>query len=336
MVLPVLMLLALTVAGCGGPRAAGAPAGAAAESPAAPPGAPPSRLVKFGLPSVALSYMPIYIADEQGLFAAHGLRAEIVTMASDAAPVAAMQGEIDFGGSAPSAIDLALRGGTVKLVMGLFDTSPWTLIARPDVQTGADLRGQIIAVGGPNPRAFALAGVRHLGLDPSSEVNLLNTGGTSNSLTALLSGQVAAAVVTPPYDAKAKAQGFHELLFLGDLIDFPYVALPTSQRTLDERPALVRDALLALLRAQQWWREHPAETIAAIAERFQVSEAEAADAYAVFSRIMSPEGMVKESSVRAYLQAQGEAEAAAGPLDRFIDHRPLQEAQRLLGLSQQR
>src|SRR5438034_668522 len=83
-----------------------------------------------------------------------------------------------------------------------------------------ELPGGMIATGGPSPRAFGAAGVRKLGLDPTGDVNFLHTGGTSNSLAALASGQVAAAVVTPPYDSKARELGFHELLFLGDLLDF--------------------------------------------------------------------------------------------------------------------
>src|SRR4051794_32162452 len=51
--------------------AARAPArGAPASAPAAAPAEP--RLIRFGLPSLALSYMPMYIADEQGIFAQHG------------------------------------------------------------------------------------------------------------------------------------------------------------------------------------------------------------------------------------------------------------------------
>lgn len=322
----VSLLVAVVVLAACAPAAAPATVASGGGATGAAPPPREARVVKFGLPSVALSYMPIYIADERGLFAEQGLRAEIVTMESAVAPVAAMHGEIDFGGSATSAIDVALQGGAVRLVMGLFDANPWTMMARADVRAGPDLRGGVIATGGPSPRAFGVAGVRKLGLDPVGDVNFLHTGGTANSLAALASGQVAAAVVTPPYDAKAQELGYHELLFLGDLLDYPYVALPTSQANIEGRTDLVKDALRALLLALQWWKARPDETQAMIVERFNVSPPEAQAAYGVFSRIMTATGDVKESSIRTYL-AETAPESAGLPLETFVDHGPLRAVQ---------
>jgi NitT/TauT family transport system substrate-binding protein len=317
------------------PAASRAPAGGGA-APAAERGAPARepRLVRFGLPSLALSYMPMYIADEQGIFAQHGLRAEFTIMESHIAPAAMDRGEADFAGSGTAAVDYALQGGSVRLFMRLYDASPWTMMARADVRSGADLRGKTVATSASTPRLFAIEGLRRLGLIPNEDVQFVNTGGTSASFTALLSGQVGAAVVTPPFDSKAKAQGFHELQFLGDVLDLPYVDLPTSKATLEQRPDVVKDTIRALFQAMRWWRDRPQDTIDTIATKFEVSPSEAKDAYDTFTRIMTATGEVRESSIRAYIQTASGVSGARPdvPLDSLVDTRLLREVQAELGI----
>src|SRR4051794_28965722 len=151
-------LLVVIFAGCApaapaaSPGAAARPAASAASSGAVPASEPPAapastplprelRTIHLGLPGVAMPYMPMYIADEQGLFAQQGLKVEIVTMHPSIIPVALMHGELDFGGTVTTSIDSALQGGAVRVSLGLFDGSPWIMMAGPGVRAGSDLRG---------------------------------------------------------------------------------------------------------------------------------------------------------------------------------------------------
>ncbi|HLH26296.1 MAG TPA: ABC transporter substrate-binding protein [Chloroflexota bacterium] len=334
-------LAALSLAACaaqapaapasGGPPAGAAPAASGQAATAAPP---EPRLIRFGLPSLALSYMPMYLADEQGIFAQHGLRAEFTIMETNIAPAAMDRGETDIAGSGTSAVDYALQGGDVRIFMRLFDQSPWTLISRPDIQSAADLRGQTIATSASTPKLFAIAGVRHLGLVPDQDVHFLETGGTSASFTALLSGQIGAAVVTPPFDSKAKAQGYRELLFLGDLLGLPYVDLPTSKANLDKRPDVIKDTIRSLFESMRWWRDRPDDTVAAIATKFDVAPSEAKDAYDTYTRIMTTTGDVDERSIRTYIDTASQVSGARPdvPIDSLVDTRLLHEVQAEMGI----
>src|SRR5438552_5324293 len=113
-----MLLLAALVVGACAPAAPTSPAGGSAPASAARGAAASEpRLIRFGLPSLALSYMPMYIADEQGFFAQHGLRAEFMIMESTIAPAAMDRGEVDYAGSGTSALDYALQGGDVRVFM---------------------------------------------------------------------------------------------------------------------------------------------------------------------------------------------------------------------------
>jgi NitT/TauT family transport system substrate-binding protein len=333
-------IAALGVAACSpqapaAPASGGPPSGAAAApASAAPTTRSEPRVIRFGLPSLALSYMPMYIADEQGIFAEHGLRAEFTTMETNIAPAAMDRGEVDIAGSGTAAVDYALQGGDVRVFMRLFDQSPWTMISRADIQTAADLRGQTIATSASTPRLFAIAGVRHLGLVPDEDVKFITTGGTSASYTALLSGQIGAAVVTPPFDSKAKSQGYREFLFVGNLLALPYVDLPTSKANLEKRPDVMKDTIRSLFEAMRWWRERPDDTVAAVAMKFEVSPSEAKDAYDTFTRIMTKTGEVEERSIRVYIETASQVSGARPdvPLDTLVDTRLLHEVQAELGI----
>jgi ABC-type nitrate/sulfonate/bicarbonate transport system substrate-binding protein len=335
----IVVLAALGLAACAQASStapAGGRAGGAGPPAAAPASAAPSepRVIRFGLPSLALSYMPMYIADEQGIFAQHGLRAEFTIMETTIAPAAMDRGDADIAGSGTSAVDYALQGGDVRVFMRLFDQSPWTMISRADIQSAADLRGQTIATSASTPKLFALEGVRHLGLVPNEDVHFIETGGTSASFTALLSGQIGAAVVTPPFDSKAKAQGYRELLFLGNLLGLPYVDLPTSKANLDKRPGVIKDTIRSLFESMRWWRERPDDTVAAIATKFEVSPSEAKDAYDTFTRIMTKTGDVDERSIRIYIETASQVSGARPdvPIDTLVDTRLLREVQAEMGI----
>ncbi len=332
------LLAALLLAACAPAGRSTAPAPAASTSsgaqPAAAPAAGEPRPIRFGLPSLALSYMPMYIADEVGLFAERGLRAEFTLMETGIAPAAMDRGEVDIAGSGTSAVDYAAAGGDVRVFMRLFDASPWKMISRADIRTGADLRGQTIASSASTPKLFALEGVRRLGLVANENVFFIETGGTSASFTALMTNQIGAAVVTPPFDAKLKSQGYNELLFLGDLLDLPYVELPTSRTNLEKRPDLIKDTIRALFASLQWWRDNPEPTIAMIAQKFEVTPDEARDAYGTFTRIMTTTGDIHESSIRSYLRMRAEVSGtpADAPFDSLVDMRLLREVQTELGI----
>src|SRR5438046_2477262 len=103
------LLVVACLAACA-PPAPNSPTSGAAPAAAGPRAAPSEpRLIRFGLPSLALSYMPMYIADEQGIFAEHGLRAEFMLMDSTIAPAAMDRGESDYAGSGTAALDYALQ-----------------------------------------------------------------------------------------------------------------------------------------------------------------------------------------------------------------------------------
>jgi ABC-type nitrate/sulfonate/bicarbonate transport system substrate-binding protein len=102
-------------------------------------------------------------------------------------------------------------------------------------------------------------GLKKAGLT-KNDVKIVSSGGTILTYQNLIAGQLDAAVVSPPFDAEAELAGFHEIQFLGDLLDLPYIGAGSSVPFLTAHHDETVRFLRALIAANRWIKDHPAET----------------------------------------------------------------------------
>jgi NitT/TauT family transport system substrate-binding protein len=197
---------------CGAPAAAPTPAtpqGASAGARAAPT----PLAFKFGLVTPTAGVAPVWVAKDEGLFAKYGLDPELVTMTADLLTPAIIGGEVPIGNMAATAVvNAALGGADLAFFASYQNLLPFWFYARPEIGGYADLRGKPVGItgrGGITRRATEMALQRN-GVDPA-DVDLVVTGGLANSTTSLLSGAVAAAVLSPPGSFEAEDAGMRTL-----------------------------------------------------------------------------------------------------------------------------
>ena len=265
-------------------------------------GAELPQKVRIGYPSSAVSTLPFDIAKEKGFYVRAGLDVEYIQMRTSIAPQAVLNGNINFFTSPQSAISAAVSGLPLIVVLSLYRDTPWVLVTSKEINRGQDLIGKKVAISDirSSPYYFARAGFKKLGLD-EKQIGLTTTGGTSNSFAALMSNQVAGAVLSPPFDDKAMSLGYRKFLFLGDLADIPYVGLFTSQSEIRANRERVRKTIAAILDAVAWQRANRAEAVKMIATRYKISQNEAERSYDTLIGILSPDGSIDLKKVRGYL-----------------------------------
>lgn len=272
--------------------------------------------VRIGYPSSAVSTLPFDIAKEKGFYTKTGLDVEYIQMRSAIGPQAILNGNINFFTSPQAAINAAVAGLPLVVVLSLYRDTPWVLVTTKDISKPQDLAGKKIAISDirSSPYYFARAGLKKLGLD-EKQVSLVTTGGTSNSFATLATNQVAAAVLSPPFDDKAVSSGYKKFLFLGDLADIPYVGLFTSQTEIRTSRDRIRKTISAVLDAVAWQRANRAETIRMIAARFKISANEAEHSYETIIAILSADGAMDLKKVRGYLTLLREERPIPDSLD---------------------
>ena len=209
------------------------------------------RLVGIHSARVLSQAMP-WIAAEAGLFKKYNLDFQLVYIASSPSVTAAMLGgdaEIALTGGEGN-IRAYVQGATDFVFIGAVkNVFTHSILASAAVKTVEDLRGKRIGINriGSNPHFFAVQALRQKGLDPTKDVQLMQSGGSPETLAALVSGNLDAACLNPPSDTQALAQGFHYVIYGPDQ-KIPYVATAfvTRKSVLSKRPQVIGEFMKAM------------------------------------------------------------------------------------------
>ena len=162
-----------------------------------------------------LSGLGFYVAQDKGIFAKHGLDAEVTyTPTSDFQRKSLAEGKFDIAQSAAdNAVYMVDSGAGDAVIVAGGSNSMNELMARPDVHGFADIRGKAVVVDAPNT-AFAFLLYKMLALNglKKGDYTVAPKGGTPQRLAAMKADpNNVAGIVSPPFNFKAEKDGFHSL-----------------------------------------------------------------------------------------------------------------------------
>jgi NitT/TauT family transport system substrate-binding protein len=321
------------------PAAPGAPPGAAAT--AAAPSAVATPLIappiKMRLPytAVSVAHAPLWVAKESGSFQQEGVDAELEYIATSTTVTQSMlSGEIGLANSGLEALVAANLAGAdlVGLAVGT-DRFLFRLYGRPEVRRFADLRGQRVAVTrlGTSTDTVARLLLQRDGLDPASDVTVVQVGGVPEIFAALQSGAADAGVLSPPTTSKADAAGFQVLADTTELdIPFHQAVLTSTRRYVADQAETLRRVLRGYLRGIARYkqdREYAKQVIA----QYTRDEASSLDqSWALEDRVLSRVPYPRVEAVQLALDqaAARQPEARALRPEEFFDDRPLREIEK--------
>jgi ABC-type nitrate/sulfonate/bicarbonate transport system substrate-binding protein len=232
--------------------------------------------VKIALPVASLESMPIYIAEDKGLFKKHGLDIDVITSRGGGEAMKAyIAGEVQIVATGFPELGL-MRAKNVDVMLYFAQTSrvPFALLARTgtNVKSVADLKGKTIAVTSPGSLTANLTNyfVKQAGLDPARDVNLVSVGGGGEILGALKSERADAAMLFEPFVAIAVKQGIATVLVdvAKELDAFSSSPLSTSKDFLEKRPQDAKALFEALVEAQQFIKDNHAGVLELAKKRF--------------------------------------------------------------------
>ena len=90
----------------------------------------PQQKVRIGYPSSAVSTLPFRHRERKGFFTKAGLDVEYIQMRSAIGPQAIMNGNINFFTSPQAAINAAVAGLPLVVVLSLYRDTPWVLVTK--------------------------------------------------------------------------------------------------------------------------------------------------------------------------------------------------------------
>ncbi|HLG70295.1 MAG TPA: ABC transporter substrate-binding protein [Chloroflexota bacterium] len=170
----------------------------------------------LGYIGVSGGVLPLWMADDGGIFAKNGLDVKPVTSStSSAANISALmanQMQIVWT-DGTSAVNARANGGELTVVATMHPAYGYLIMAAPDIKTPQDLKGKKMAVSsltGTDAVASILA-LSKLGLDWQKDVTLVATGDNASRTAALIGGAVQATLQEPPGSLELEAKGFHSI-----------------------------------------------------------------------------------------------------------------------------
>ncbi|MBI5839454.1 MAG: ABC transporter substrate-binding protein [Chloroflexi bacterium] len=216
-----------------------------------------------------IGYGPWWIAQEKGMFTAHGLDVELVDFVQDTEVNAAFaSGEMDAANLAThTAIKLFANGVDLKVVL-LEDASyeADAMMAGPDVQSIADLAGKSVAYEEGSTSdlllnyALSQNGMSLADISPAPMP-------ASDAGSALIAGQVAAAVTYEPYISAALAENsdLHVVYTAGERPGLISDVFVISGKFASENPEAAKELLKVWDEAMAFYKSNPDEAKGIIA-----------------------------------------------------------------------
>jgi ABC-type nitrate/sulfonate/bicarbonate transport system substrate-binding protein len=219
-----------------------------------------AQQVRTVIPRATLNYLSVPVAEVKGYFRDQGLENQTIVIPGSTAIAALVSGDVDYSGVGGTGMRAALRGAPIKAIMFQTEKVTWYLLAAPDIQKIADLKGKRVAVGtiGDTQDALITMLVEREGVSARDISRVaMPSRNTTTTLLSLKTGAFSAAVVNADESLLGEKEGLRTLAFVGDLFPYPFQGFVATDKMLAERPNDVKRWLRAMVRALMFIRERP-------------------------------------------------------------------------------
>jgi NitT/TauT family transport system substrate-binding protein len=248
---------------------------------------------------------------------------------------ALMSGDVHYHGLADSGLRLAARGAPIKAIFYGADRPMYYLVAQKEIRSVAELKGKRVGVsqfGGTSDLSARLA-LKHFGVEPERDALIIQIGSEGVRMAALRASSVAAIIVPVPAVVLLKRDGFNEISFVGDVVEFASNGYTTTEQRIKENPSEVKKVLRAMYRGLRFAKENPEGTIAVIQKEWKVEPEVAKESYAAIVKALNDDGIIGEKQLKVHFDMIRRSDKNIGeiPVDKVVDFRLLREVRKESG-----
>src|SRR5688572_11266290 len=235
-----------------------------------------------------------HVGKEKGFYREEGIELQPIMAGMLQGIQGLIGGSFDYSQMLGQGGGAILRGAPLKIIMA-FDTRPsWFLLGGKNMKSLQDLKGKQLAVSsfGAALDQMTRELLPRFGMEPMRDVILRAIEPPPNRLAALLSGAVDAAVLTHPETIIARRQGFNQLLFFGDHIEFVSAGVVATERNTSKKPDFVRRFIRGALKTFYWLKDNEKEVVARLAKATKSSESDGLELYRTGVKLFSHDGAI--------------------------------------------
>lgn len=271
----ILGLLALGVVGCGGTKDAAKDTTTTTKTPTTEQAQEKTkiRVAHLPIPGQAL----YYIAQAQGYFAEENLEVEFVPIKKSPEVYNLLQaGKVEVGSAGTAApLTYLAKDAEFTIVGGLLgEGSAIVVPANSNLKEVSDLKGKKVAtVRMATGDIVIKAQLEKEGLK-ATDIQYVEFPSASDSLAALKSGKVDAAISWPPYsDAAVKAGDIKVMKWSGAMAPgHPCCRVVFNNEFIKQNPEAITKFLTALIKAEKFFKENPDQGLEVVATALKVDK----------------------------------------------------------------
>jgi NitT/TauT family transport system substrate-binding protein len=279
--------------------------------------------------SASANLWPVYIGIKKGFFDAANVKVDIIYVQSSANLVQQLTaGSLDITMSTGlvdpiRAID---QNAAISIVRFEAQAPPYVLVGKPNIKKFEDLKGKVISLGGPKDitRIYVERMLAPHGIKPG-EFDMVFAGATAARASALLAGAVDAAILLPPFNFQAEAQGFTNLGLTVDYTpELPFSGTVVNKAWAAGHQDILKRLLDAHSKAVEWFYDdkNRDEAIAVLSSVSNLKPDDVAKSYDFFRKnsFFDRSGAVSRKKMTALIDALtslGDVQAK-GNIERFV------------------
>lgn len=266
---------------------------------------PETADITIGISINDSTFLPIYLADSQGLFKDEGLNARVIAFrgGSDLTR-GVVAGSVQIGLAAPTSVTSAINAGeNVKVFFGGFNQMPFFWYAVPSIKSMKDAKGKRFGITrfGSSTDALTRFAMAAAGLDPQKDGKIIQGGGSPERLAAMETNQIDVGIFSWPHNFIAEDHGYNLIAKQSDFMpDFPVQSFYAMETFLDKNPNTVKAVLRAFIKGVRLAKSDKALSVKALIAKAGLDEKYAGRAYDQLvdgwhedGRLASDEGMKK-------------------------------------------
>lgn len=225
-----------------------------------------SGTLKIGYLSTSVSFAPLWVAKEIGLFRKNGVSAELIYVQPAVLTQSMLAGELPMAISGGSTMIEANLRGADFVILGSWLKDPGLnfLITRKETAHASQLKGKRFGISrlGAAPHRILQLALAKLGIDPNKDVSFLQIGNPSVVLLAIQAGSVDAGLGDVEVAYAAKKLGLHVIVEIRNLgIDYLTNDIVSRRNYVEKNEIVVREFLKSLVEAIHYFKNNPKQTM---------------------------------------------------------------------------
>jgi NitT/TauT family transport system substrate-binding protein len=282
--------------------------------------------VRLGYSALTFTVLPVLYGQEAGLFQQNGIDLRLQQIRGDLAIPAMLNNEMDYAIGVLPTVWAAAEGLPIRQIAGGQIKPAFSLIAQPEVNSFADLKGKLVGVSRVRSLASNLLTVilKKNGL-ALNDVRMISLQTTNNVYLTLDTKQITAGMLSVPLDIKAKLAGYKVLARAADYTTAYQGGIATTTKKIAEMREVTERLLTAYVQSLRGLKANREAAVDLIVKHFKIDRPLAAASYEQIAPLFQDTPIIPtdviETELRTWTELTGKKPAVSA--EQTMDMAPL-------------